>query len=292
MHCRHRVTAALVTAFCITAALGSASAQQIEADPELKAKLPETVRSTGKLVIAAFPNAPFIVQEENNVVTGAAYDLGAAIGQILGLPTEQAIVASTAASRVGVQSGRYNLTMGPNIDTADTEKEVDIIPWVKTSPGFVYRAQASFGTVLDFCGKAFGIVSGSIPAERNMQALSKACVAAGKPEQSVSGFGDQNAMILGVEAGRVDAALVSSATGLYIEKVRAGRLKAFVADSDIFGIGQYSGAVTRKGDPLSEILLAAMAKLQATRVYDAIMEKYNIKSLRVDKMALNPQSGK
>jgi polar amino acid transport system substrate-binding protein len=264
--------------------------QEIGVEAGLKAKMPESVVSTGKIVIAAFPNAPYVVQEESNVLSGVAFDLGVAIGKLLGLTAEQVVVASPAASRVGVQSGRYNFTLGPTIDTLEAEKEMDVIPWVKTSPGLLYRAQAAYNTILDFCGKAMGIVSGSVPAERNMQALAKACIAANHKEPAVSGFGDQNSMILGVEAGRIDAATVLSASALYIEKVRAGRLKAFVADSDIFGIGQYSGILLRKGDPLSEIVVQAMQKLLTDGSYAAIMDKYNIKALAMSKIELNPLS--
>ena len=264
--------------------------QEIGVEAGLKAKLPKSVVSTGKIVVSAFPNAPFIVQEENNALSGAAFELAEAIAKVFGITAEQTVVASTAASRVGVQSGRYSFTMGPHIDTLETEKEMDVIPWVKTSPGLLFRAQENYNQILDFCGKAIAIVSGSIPAERNMQALAKACAAANQKEPVVSGFSDQSAMILGVEAGRIDAATVSSASALYYEKIRASRLKAFVADSDIFGVGQYSGIFSRKGDPMSDLVTQAMHKLQAEGTYAAIMEKYNIKALAMSKIELNPLS--
>ncbi len=284
-----KMSRGMCAAAILMASASAALAQDVAVDAAIQAKVPQAVSATGKVVNAAFPNVPYTIPQESGV-TGAGVELAAAIGQVLGLPTEQSVIANTAAARVGVQSGRYNFAMGPIIDTAEVEKELDVIPWTKTSPGFLYRAEETRNDVLEFCGVKFGIVSGSIPAERNMEALTKACAAAGKPEQEVAGYSDQNAMILALEAGRADAVLMTSAAAAYAASVRGDRLKAFMAESDIFGVGQFSGVVLKKGEPLSEVVLEAMQKLQADGVYDRIMEKYNLTGLRVEKMQLNPMT--
>jgi ABC-type amino acid transport substrate-binding protein len=269
---------------------GAAVAQQGTAVGTLKAELPKDMASAGKAELAMFVNPPFVIQEESKPMAGAAIDLAEAIGRILGLNFQYTAVGTTAANRLGVQSGRYAFTMGPYIDSGDTEKEMDVVAWVKTSPGFVHRGGEKYGEVMDLCGKTVGIVSGSTAAERNVVALSKACVAAGKKEAAMSGFGDQNAMLLAVEASRIDAALTSSASALYYEHIRSPRLKALIAESDVFGVGQYSGIYSRKGDPLSAVLAKAMQTLQADGSYAEIMAKYNLKSLAKDKIELNPLS--
>jgi polar amino acid transport system substrate-binding protein len=276
---------------CVVAALAVLVGPDLAAAQDsLKSQLPADIAASGTMVISAFVNPPFYIQDENNHLVGAGFDLAEAIGAAFGLKISQVPIGSTAASRVGVLSGRYAFSMGPYNDSLQTEKEVDIIPWVKTTPGFIHNAGDSFRDVLEFCGKNVGIVSGSTAAEGVMTALAKACIAAGKQEQVKSGFGDQNAMLLGVESRRIDAALVSSASALHYEKVRAPRLKALVADTDIFGVGTYSGIFLRKDDPLSPVVLKAMQMLHANGSYAAIMAKYNLTSLAKDRMELNPLS--
>src|SRR5690606_16125967 len=109
-----------------------------------------------------------------------------------------------------VESGRYDIGLGPFLDSETAEQDFDIINWIATTPGFIYRAAESYADPMDFCGMRVAIVSGSVPVERNMEALATACEAAGRPAQQVDAFGDQNAMVVGVLSGRSDAAVVSS----------------------------------------------------------------------------------
>jgi polar amino acid transport system substrate-binding protein len=212
-----------------------------------------------------------------------------AIARVLDLTAEQSLVSSVAAARVGVQSGRYALTLGPTIDTADAEKDADVITWVKTLLGIVHRNDLAVSDVQDFCGRSIGMVGGSVPLERLMAALVKVCKAAGKPEPTVSSFGDQNAMILALEARRIEAAAMSYAAALYAEKMRAPRLKAFAPEGDVFGTALNSGLLTRKADPrLGEAVLAAMLKVKAAGLYAAILDKYNIGAIGLARIELNP----
>jgi polar amino acid transport system substrate-binding protein len=264
-----------------TAAVDAASA----------AMLPQAIRDGGKLVVSTFPNAPFTVTGEDGKLFGVGIDLSAALAKTLGLEAEIEAVANVAASKVAVQSKRYALTIGPILDTPAAEKDFDVVAWVETSPGFVFPKGQTYTDVLDYCGKKLAIVSGSAATEANMEKLKAACTAAGKPEQSVDGYGDQNAMVVSVLAGRADAAVLGSASALYIAAAQPEKLDAMAAESDIFGIGQYSGLGLLKDDPaLSQAILSAMNALKANGVYDKIMDQYGILPLALDGFELNPHT--
>jgi polar amino acid transport system substrate-binding protein len=263
----------------------------MEADAASAGLLPQSVRDAGTLAVSTFPNAPFTLTGEDGKLYGAGIDLSVALGKVLGLEASVEAVANVAASKVAVQSKRYALTIGPILDTPAAEKDFDVIAWVETSPGFVFAKEQSFADVMDFCGKRLAIVSGSAATEANMEKLKAACTAAGKPEQSVDGYGDQNAMIVSVLAGRADAAVLGSAGALFIADAQPEKLGALAIDSDIFGIGQYSGLGLLKDDPaLSAAILSGMSALKANGVYDQIMAQYGIAPLALDSFEMNPHT--
>src|SRR5690606_3333795 len=153
----------------------------------------------------------------------------------------------------------------------DTEAQFNIINWIKVTPGFVFRAGESYSDPLDFCGKSLAIVSGSVPVERNMEALKAGCAAGGLPEPVVDAYGDQNASIVAVMSGSNDTTVMGPASALYIANTRSDRLAAFSAETDIFAVGIFSGMGMSKAHPeLAEAVLAAMETLAANGTYEAI----------------------
>lgn len=268
------------------------AASGVEADPAIVDLVPDAIRDAGVLRISVYGNTPYTMTNEASELFGAVVDLGSAIAATMGLDAVIEDNASVASSRVSVESGRYDIGMGPFLDSAATEEQFNIINWIKVTPGFVFRAGETYQDPLDFCGKSLAIVSGSVPVERNMEALKAGCAAAGLGEPAVDAYGDQNATIVAVLSGRNDTTVMGSASALYIASTQGDRLSAFSAETDIFEVGIFSGVGMSKQNPeLAEAVLAAMEKLASDGTYQAIFAAYGLEDLLVDEFAINPITG-
>ena len=268
------------------------AASGIQADPAVSDLVPQAIKDAGALRISVYGNTPYAMTNESSELFGAVIDLGSAIAATMGLDAVIEDNASVAASRVSVESGRYDLGMGPFLDSADTEAQFNIINWIKVTPGFVFRAGETYSDPLDFCGKSLAIVSGSVPVERNMEALKAGCAAANLEEPRVDAYGDQNATIVAVLSERNDTTVMGSATALYIATNQSDRLAAFSAETDIFAVGIFSGmGMTKQNPELATAVLAAMEKLATDGTYEAIFAAYGLADLLVEDFAINPISG-
>ncbi|SFZ84693.1 amino acid ABC transporter substrate-binding protein, PAAT family [Devosia enhydra] len=268
------------------------AASAIAADPAVAELVPQAIRDAGVLRISVYGNTPYTMTNESSQLFGAVIDLGSAIAATMGLDAVIEDNSSVAASRVAIESGRYELGMGPFLDSAATEEQFNIINWIKVTPGFVFRAGETYSDPLDFCGKSLAIVSGSVPVERNMEALKAGCAAAGKAEPIVNAYGDQNATIVAVLSGRNDTTVMGSASALYVASTQSDRLAAFSAETDIFQVGVFSGMGMSKQNPeLATAVLAAMEKLAADGAYEAIFDAYGLADLLVEDFAINPIRG-
>lgn len=270
----------------------SPAASDVTADDAVASMVPTELRQEGALRISVYGNTPYTMTDENSRLFGTVVDLGAAIAARMGLDAMIEDNASVAASRVAVESGRYHLGMGPFLVSAATEEQFDIIAWVRVTPGFVFRADDEYADAMDFCGSNMAIVSGSVPVENNMTALTAACEEAGLPAPVVNAYGDQNATIVAVLSGRDDASVMGSASALYVASQQRERLAAFSAETDVFGVGLFSGLGIAKGKPeLAEAVLAAMQSLSDDGTYLDIFAVYGLEDLAVDEWEINPVTG-
>ena len=258
----------------------------IAPNAEAQAMLPE---GRDDLSFVTFVNVPFSGVDAEGALTGAAVDLSAAVAAVLGVELKIGRVNDVATSKVTVQSGRFDVSTGPLIDTPTSEKDMAIIPWVKTLPGFVFRAGEDYAAIMDFCGTKVSYVSGSRPAEANLAAMSEACKAQGSEAPEGSGFASQDAIILSVLGGRADVALVGAPTALYMAKTRPDQLAGLASEDDIFGVGLYSGVgLAPDDDSLAPAVLAAMQVLMEDGQYAAILAEYGLEPLAVETFAINP----
>lgn len=295
---QHRVFTTLTSALILGAASTAIAAEgyapgkvvaDLTADSAVEALVPAQIAERGTLNISVYGNTPYTMVDENGDLFGVVVDLGHAIAATMGLDASIEDNASVGASKVAVQSGRYDIGMGPFLDSPSAEEEFSIINWIAVTPGIVFQRGKSFSKALDFCGHSVAIVSGSVPVERNMDAMKKACTEAGLPEQTVDAYGDQNATVVAVLSGRNDGAMMGSASALYIAKTQADKLDAYNAASDIFNVGLYTGlGVPLDNEELTAAVEASMRHLLDSGTYKAILAEYGVEALMVDEIVVNP----
>jgi polar amino acid transport system substrate-binding protein len=278
----------LALAGVVLASTVQAQEIKIEVNKELHDKLPDAIKTSGKMISVnngSFPPYEIVTGTE---MTGASADLTDAIGQVLGVKIEHATVGGLPALLAGVNSGRYQFAFGPVGDYNDREAANDFVDWVKEYVVFAALKGNPKGiTSLDTaCGQRISVMAGG-SAERVIKAQSDKCTTEGKGAVEVQSYTDQPASILAVRSKRADAFFSSQAPLTYFVSQANGQL-------ELTGVGQkngfediFQGAVVPKGSPLGPIMIDAIKVLMDNGAYATIMKKWGLENNMITQPGLN-----
>lgn len=281
-------TALAALVFCGVAKAQDAALPALEKDEALHARLPENIRTAGKMISVnngSFPPYEIVTGTE---MTGASADLTHALGQVLGVTIEHETVGGLPALLAGVNSGRYQFAFGPVGDFKSREEANDFVDWVQEYVVFAVqngnpKAIASLDTA---CGNRIAVMAGG-SAERVIKAQDEKCQADGKAAIEVQSYTDQPSSILSVRSKRADAFFSSQAPLTYFVSQANGQL-------ELSGVGQkngfdslFQGAVVPKGSPLAEILKDGIQVLMDNGAYAAIMKKWGLENNMIEEPGIN-----
>ncbi|MER9544332.1 ABC transporter substrate-binding protein [Mesorhizobium sp. M0437] len=284
-------TISFIFASLVTMLAQASFAQDIQkqsVNEDLRARLPEEIRTAGKITAVnngSFPPYEIVTGTE---LSGATRDISDAIGQLLGVEIDHASVAGLPALLSGINAGRYQFAMGPVGDYPDRQKSNDFIDWVREYVVFAVEKGNPQGiTSLDTaCGKRIAVMSGG-SAEKVIKQQAQKCTEGGKSVVEVQSFTDQPSSILAVRSKRSDAFFSSQAPLTYFVEQAKGQL-------ELAGVGQangfkdiYQGAVVKKGSPLGGVLLDAFNILMKNGTYAAVMKKWGLEKNMIDAPGIN-----
>ena len=247
-------------------------------DPALHAKLPASIQKSGVIrdvVNGSFP--PYSIIEPDKSVGGALKDFSKALSEILGVKIEHTSVSTLSAALLGLQSGRYNVSIGPIGDYPNREGKNDFVDYVQEYVVFAVKAgnPLKINGLEDTCGKRISAMAGG-SAERVIKKQSALCEKEGKKPVTVMSFDTQTTSALAVRSGRADAFFSSQAPLSYFVSKNKGYLElAAVGKKNGFN-DIYQGAALAKDSPLTPVILGAFEVMFKNGTYKAIMEKHNL----------------
>ncbi|MEI4488289.1 ABC transporter substrate-binding protein [Frigidibacter sp. MR17.14] len=271
-----------------TGAVAQDAAPEIKMDQALHDRLPEAVKTAGKMISVNNGSFPPYEIVEGDHMTGASADLTDALEKLLGVEIEHETVGGLPALLTGVNSGRYQFAFGPIGDFKSREEANDFVDWVQEFVVFAVKTGNPKGIVsLDTaCGTRISVMAGG-SAERVIKAQSDKCVADGKDAVTVQSYTDQPSSVLAVRSNRADAFFSSQAPLTYFVAQANGQL-------ELTGVGEkngfdnlYQGAVVPKGSELGPVLLDAVKELQANGTYAVIMKKWGLENNMLAEPGIN-----
>ena len=274
----------LLTAIALATGLTASVAQAADAIPTQKMdqalhdRLPAQIKQAGKMISVnngSFP--PYEIVNGPHSMDGPSADLTVAPGQLLGVKIQHATVRGLSAVLAGINSGRYQMAIGPIGDYPDRQQKVDFIDYVQEFVVFGVQKgnPAHINGLADTCGKRIAVMAAG-SAEQVIRKQSAACEAAGKPAVVVQSFTDQPSSILAVRSKRSDAFFSSQAPLTYFIEQAQGQLE-LSGQGQKNGFGDiFQGTVVPKGSPLGEVVLDAYKELFANGTYEAIMKKWQL----------------
>lgn len=253
----------------------AASAGPLAKDDAIAAMLPADIRSAGVVRVASgvsFPPMEYF-DTDNKTVLGFDADLGAALGQVLGVKFE---FQNTNFDGIigGLDAGRYDLSLTSMIDKKARQATVDFVDYLDSGVTFMVKKGNPKGLKdkLDLCGKTAAVEKSST-GDLSVDDISKECTAAGKPAVTKQPFPDQASAVQALQSGRADTVVALDLTLAYNVKQNPN---AFEVPAKPFGTLPVGIPVPKKDPQLRDAVQAALKKVQESGTYDQLLAKWNL----------------
>ncbi|MBM0228887.1 transporter substrate-binding domain-containing protein [Micromonospora sp. ATA51] len=257
------------------AGASSATATTLTKDDAIAAMLPDVIKSAGKVRVASgvsFPPMEFF-DTDNKTVIGFDADLGAALGQVLGVKFD---FQNTNFDGIigGLNAGRYDLALTSMIDKKARQETVDFVDYLNSGVTFMVAKGNPKGLKdkLDLCGRTAAVEKSST-GDLSVDDITKECTAAGKPAVNKQPFPDQASAVQALQSGRADAVVALDLTLAYNVKTSP---EAFQVDAKPFGTLPVGIPVPKNNPKLRDAAQAALKKVIDSGTYDALLAKWNL----------------
>ncbi len=257
------------------------TAAKVEKVDAIADTVPESIKSSGKLIIGTDPSyPPNEFKDPAGKIIGFDVDLMNAIAATLGLTAEYR--ASLFDKIIpSVQGGNYNVGMSSFTDSKKREEQVDFVTYFKAGSAWAQKVGAGINPD-DACGKKIAVQTATVQ-DAEVTARGEKCVKAGKPEIHVVKFDDQTAATSAVMLGQADAMSADSPVTAYAIKQSNGKLEAA---GDIFDSAPYGWAV-QKDSPLAASLQQALQHLIDNGAYEQVAKNWGAENGMIDKPVIN-----
>lgn len=263
---------------------GGGSTTATSVDAALAAKVPDAVKSDGKIVVgtdASYAPSEFL-DTDGKTVIGFDVDLFNAVAGKLGLKVEY--VASQFDDIIpGVLSGKYEGGVSAFTINDERKKQVNMISYFNAGTHWAAKKGATIDPT-NACGKRIAVQQGTVQVD-DITAKAKACKEAGKPEITVEQFQGQDQATASVVSGKNDAMLADSPVCAYAVKQTNGQLELI---GQIYDAAPYGYVVGKDQTQLAEALQGALAAVIADGSYAKALEKWGVQAGAVTSATVNP----
>lgn len=255
-------------------------------DSKAAALLPAAIRSVGTVKVASgvsFPPMEYF-GPDNKTVLGFDADLGAALGQALGVNFTFTNVDFDGVIG-GIESKRYDVGITAMTDKKARQAQVDFVDYLKSGASIMVL-KGNPKKITDensLCGIKVGAEKGAT-GDLTADTLSKKCTAEGKKPVDKQVFPTQANSVQALQAGRVDAVMALDVTLAYNVAQSNGTFEIVGKPFDTVPMGI---AVGKDDKPLRDAVQAGLQAVQKSGVYDQILKKWGLSDNALDGAPIN-----
>lgn len=273
--------AAMLLSACGSSSLtgGDSSAApttEVSADAGLNAKLPEKIRSAGKIMIGTDASyAPNQFTEGNDIV-GSEVDLFDAVAKKLGVEAEWQN-APFASIIPGVTSAKYDL--GVSSFTINDERLQQVLMVSYFSAGTQWATQAGNPKGVDPespCGKIVAVQANTVQDQDDLPARQKAC---GDNPMTIQKYPGQDTATAAVATGKADAMLADSPVTAYAVSKSGGKLELL---GDVYDAAPYGAVVAKDNQQLADVVAEALTAMKEDGSYEEVLKAWGTEGGAVD----------
>lgn len=252
---------------------GNNDTKQPAAGSDAPANTLERIKKDGKLVIAidaTYPPMEF-VDKDGKTPIGFDVDLAKKIAEKLGVKAEF-VVMDWDGIIPGLKAKRYDIIMSSMNITAERQKEVEFVEYVKMSQVFVAKKGLKVATEKDLAGKVVAVQEGTTSHEW----VDKVKAEKVKDIKEVRSFKAATDTFLEVKNKRADVVVIDEPVGLYYAKLDADTYEVTgrAIDPEPVGI-----AIRKEDKELKGAIDKAVKDLQADGTFKKVSETWFGKEL-------------
>jgi polar amino acid transport system substrate-binding protein len=256
-------------------------------DEALAAKVPDAIKSDGKLVVGTdttySPNE--FLDTDGKTPVGWDIELFAAVAAKLGLKAEFQ-PAKFADIIPGISSGKYEIGVSSFTINDERKQQVNMISYFSAGTQWATKKGNPNGVQPDdACGKKVAVQTGTVQETEDLPKRQAACKSAGKPAITVDSSQDQGQATAAVVSGKDDAMLADSPVAAYAVKQTNGQLELL---GDIYDSAPYGYVVKKDQTDFAQATADAVKALMSDGTYKAILDKWGVQAGAIDNPAVNP----
>jgi polar amino acid transport system substrate-binding protein len=266
---------------------GTATTAAPTVDDALAAKVPDAIKSDGKLLIGTDPTyAPSeFLDTDGKTVIGFDVELFDAIAAKLGLKTEWK-PSKFADIIPGIESAKYEIGVSSFTINDERKQQVNMISYFSAGTQWGTKKGNPNGIQPDnACGKKVAVQTATVQETEDLPKRNKDCEAAGKPKLTIDSYQDQGQATAAVVSGKDDAMLADSPVVAYAVKQTNGQLELL---GDIYDSAPYGYVVEKTQTDFAQAVADAVKALITDGTYKTILEKWGVQAGAIDNPAVNP----
>jgi polar amino acid transport system substrate-binding protein len=254
-------------------------------DEALAAKVPDKIKSAGKIIVGIDPTyAPNeMLAADGKTVEGFDVDIFNAVAAKFGLTAEYQ-PSSFDSIILGVTGGKYDIGVSSFTINDERKKQVNMVSYYNAGTQWIVaKGNPDNITIDDVCGKAVGVQKATVQLD-DLTARSKKCTDAGKPAISMIVQEGQDQVTADLVSGKTVAMLADSPVGLYAVK-QTGKLDPL---GDIYDSAPYGFVLPKDQTDFAQAIVDALKAAKADGSYDAALKNYSVEAGAIDNFAVNP----
>jgi polar amino acid transport system substrate-binding protein len=236
--------------------------------------LPDSISSRGELNIATFAQIPPLnFKTDDGKLTGLDNDLSNEVATRLGLVPKYSDVAFESVIP-GLQSGRYDVAFSGITNTEERQKIIDFVDYFESGYTMITKSEFAdkYKSLDDLCGQTVAEPKGTVQAAL-VEGHSKTCPSG--EQINILEVTDNPAVILQLQTGRIEVAVVGLSAAAWASKQSAGKYKltGSIMQRSSAGAGFAKSADGNKLRDAVHLVLLDMAK---DGTYSKLLEKYGL----------------
>lgn len=270
----------------------SSSAPQGTGAAAARALLPANVRSKGYLSIVTDTSfgPPWDFNPENSPSTfnGIDPDVMRGVAQALGVQIHWTISPFDGIIPA-LKAGRYDMAVNGMTDSADREKQIDMIHYINDSDTIVVAKGNPKGItgLASLCGQTVAVATGTHEADI-VQQYQPRCA----KKMTINLYPSNGPTFLAVESGRAVATINGYAATAYLQKTNAAGFKGLQGLLNVrLGANPVGIGVSKTESGVTKAVAAALDAMIADGTYTKILTKWGMAANGLKQVAVNSQSG-
>lgn len=261
---------------------GGTPAAPVTQDADLSAKLPEKIKTAGKIVVGTDSSYAPNEFTQGNKIVGMDVDLFNAVAAKFGVEVEWQS-ATFATIITGVNSGKYDVGVSSFTINDTRKKEVNMVSYYSAGTQWASPPGNPKGVDPEKpCGKTIAVQTATVQQLEDLPAKQKAC---GANKINILPYDGQDKATAAVASGKADAMLADSPIAAYAVKQSGGKLELL---GDVYDSAPYGYTIPKDQTEFAQAIADALTQLEKDGGYQAALAKWGVEGGAITDFAVNP----